>query len=358
MESLQRSVKQTDAMLLAVVQQLGKQIETMGTSTSNANLARVAKKLELSLAKVQRVHRHLEYDLGKLAAIIEGSDAEQSGIEDSSDKESIDDESASRDMGGEKTPSRMETKLDSLTTKFEQVAGLQPLVLRSETKIDDVLRACKTADTSQASTLARLVAIESLLSQIKKRDGGSTYAGTAVTSTRLLVTAPPALSLPKLIQPGNKKRNIGFGDSDPMSPAPAQSSQGQLGELNNDQKNKLQELAKLRSLTEGILDRLVPCLDGRFWDANLVFERFRLFWDTETLSLQATRLTECMNAKESRGWFCVRRMAADGSNPVALDGRCRFCRNMCVQMRAVEADRENKENRYYVRVMQFRPREP
>lgn len=144
MDSLQRSAKQTDGMLRAIIQQLHQQIEAMGTSATPANLARVTKKLEGSLARVQRVRQHFEYDLGKLAAIIDGSAAEESDIEEGpTDENSIDKNLANGVTEGDKALSRMETKLDSLTTKFEQVAGLQPLVLRSETKIDDVLGACK-----------------------------------------------------------------------------------------------------------------------------------------------------------------------------------------------------------------------
>lgn len=116
----------------------------MGTSATPANLARVTKKPEGSLAQVQRVRQHFEYDLGKLAATIDDSAAEESDIEEGpTDENSVYKNLANGVTEGDKALSRMETKLDSLTTKFDQVARLQPLILRSETKIYEVLGACK-----------------------------------------------------------------------------------------------------------------------------------------------------------------------------------------------------------------------
>ncbi|KAH6855715.1 hypothetical protein B0I37DRAFT_350868 [Chaetomium sp. MPI-CAGE-AT-0009] len=341
MDSLQRSVKQTDEMLRAAVQQLSRQIETMGTSAGHANLARVAKELEISLAQVQRLHRHLEYDLSKLAAIIEGSAA----------KESADEESADGDTERNEALSRMEAKLDSLTTKVEQVAALEPLVLRSETKVDDVLRICKTANNSQTPTVPRLIAPKPSVSEINERDGGSAYAGTAVPEDFPVLT-PVAPAPERLGQPERKKRKMESLDvSNLEAVPPAQSHERQQRELSDDQKNKLRKLTEVRSLTEGILDRLVPCPGGKSWDAYLVFDRFRLLWDTHHLSRQATQLTKYMDAKQSRGWFCVRHMATDGSNSVARNGVCRVCRNWCVQIKPVEAGHESDDNRYYARVV-------
>ncbi|KAK3293978.1 uncharacterized protein B0H64DRAFT_374822 [Chaetomium fimeti] len=351
MDSLQRSVKQTDGMLRAVVQQLSKQIATMGTSNSNSKLARTAKKLEASLAQVQRVHGHLEYDLGKLAAIIEGSAAKESDIEQSTDEESADEESSEDESVNEKDKalSRMETKLDSLTT---QVAELEPLALRSESKIDDVLSVCKTADNSQTLSVTRLVAIEHSLSEIKKGNGGGTYPGAVATNSGSLPVVEPARPVPPRVdQPKPKKRKISFIVS---NPDPAQSHEGQLRQLSDDQKKNLRNFTKLRSLTEGILDRLVPCPDGRFWDADLIFEHFRSLWDTQRLSLQVAQLTEYMDAKKSRLWLCVRRMATNSPTSPASDGECGTCKVWCVQLTPVEADSKSKDNRYYARVVRSR----
>ena len=56
-----------------------------------------------------------------------------------------------------------------------------------------------------------------------------------------------------------------------------------------------------------------------------------------------------MDEKKFQKWFCVLRVATIGFNPVP-DGKCRFCKYWCLQIRPVEEDRENRDNRYYVRV--------
>ena len=337
MDSLQRSVKQTDGMLRAVIQQLNKQIETMGNSTGHTNLAGVATSLEVSLAQVQRVHRLLEYDLGKLAAIIEELPTKNSIVEGPEVKRSV-----NENTEGDKALGRMEAKLDSLTTKFDQIAGLEPLVQRSEVKIDDTLRICETLDTSQNLNLGRLTAIQHSLSKMKK---SATVIGVDPAAAHA-----PALSSTN--QPDRKKRKMeesDIFDSTALS-APVR-HKNKWKALTADQRNKLRELTNRRSLTEGILDRLVPCPDGGLWNTDHILFRFRSLCQNQGLSVKAARLKEYMDLKLSRSWFCARNVAIEGAPSVSLSGECKYCLSRCVLIKPVEPDSENEDNRYYVRVV-------
>ncbi|KAH6632701.1 hypothetical protein F5144DRAFT_513326, partial [Chaetomium tenue] len=341
MDSLQRSVKQTDGMLRTVIQQLNKKIESMGTSTGHTNLAGVATNLEVSLAQVQRVYRLLEYDLGKLAAIIEELPAKDSIVEEPDVKRSVIEKSGNENTEGDKALGRMEAKLDSLTTKFDQIAGLEPLVQRSETKIDDTLRICETLDTSQNLNVGRLVAIQQSLSEMKK--------GATIIDVDPVAAHAPALS--SIRQPDRKKRKMeesDIFDSTALSVHVRRKNEREA--LTADQRKKLRGFLKRRSLTEGFLNRLVPCPDGGLWNEDYIISRFQSLCESQDLFARAARLKEYMDLKLSRSWFCARDVAFEGAPSLSFSGECKHCRLWCVLIKPVEPDDENEDNRYYVRV--------
>jgi hypothetical protein len=343
MASLHKRVKETDGMLRAVIHKLTDQIESMIITRASVDRIRVAKKLGNSLAQVHRVHRRLESSLGKLTVNFGEIDVEES------DKEEPDIEKVVYGgTQGDKALSRMETKLDLLTTKFDQLAGLEALVQRSEAKIDDVLRICEILDTSQNLNVGRLVAIQHSLSEMKKGGGGSVYAG--VTSTGVDPAAAQASALLSPNQPDQKKRKMDESDVfDSVALFPPQLRKDERRALTDDQRSKLRELAKRRSLMEGILDRLVPCPDGSLWDADRILDRFRSLCKSQDYQVQVATLTEYMDVKLSRSWFCARHVAIEGADKISPHGKCKYCRTWCVQIKPVEPADENEDNRYYVR---------
>jgi hypothetical protein len=358
MDSLQQSVKITDGMLRALIQRLSSQIDGMGPSLS----ASAAKQLEASLIQVQRVQEKLESSLSrvleheevtknmkaaavnrqtesaesalvtdrlnKLAAIFGGPDANKS---------------ASDSVEGNKILGRLEAKLDALINVTNELD--EDRKAREGDKVDE-----------------RLHAIQATLTEMR-----NSTAGTANHSNNNAAERTPTPSVEALLDPEqasspdesqqasssdesdvvgrDRKRKRQDGEEKFALPHHVQ--------LSEEDQEKFDELAEMRSVTDTLLGQLLPCPDGGAWDTARIFELFRSLFKAQNAHEHIERLREFMDDQPVHVWCCVRRAAVDGIHTVSYDGTCSRCRYRgCVQLRRA-AEEGFMGEYYYVRVIWY-----
>ncbi|KAK4157310.1 hypothetical protein C8A00DRAFT_29736 [Chaetomidium leptoderma] len=348
MDGIHQSVKITDGMLRALVQRLSSQIDSMGASKSNEQLTNVAKQLAISLTQVQRVHEQLESSLArtldhehatKSAANQQKESAESALVTDKLSKlaaifgSPVTGTAGDSGMGGgDKTLGRLEAKLDALTTKFEKIhqLGIAGLALRSE--IQETWAKVEDAGRTGAD---RLTSIDKTLLEINDRIVAPTPSPSAAIENQH--QAPSSEIVGRERKRKREDEDAGSGSSHPL-------------QLSEDQRKKLQELARLRSVTAKVFDELVPCPDGGSWDAAVIFERFWPIFASHKGQLHATRLRQFVDRQQPQTWCCAWHAALSATNTVSSAGKCTGCPIWCVQVKLATTHEGTASRRYYVRV--------
>jgi hypothetical protein len=400
MESLQQTVKITDGMLRVLVQRLSNQIDSMGTTTSPAEITNVGKQLEASLTQVQRVHEQLESTLARVVEHEQATKQAAGQQKDSADSTLVTDNlsklaaifrnpatetAAGAGLeGADQSLSRLETKIDALTAKFdkagevdERLTAIQSTLL--EVKDRAIARVTKkkrlVVDISTSGTtnpsVSQVVGSEqpSLPAPPSTRPINAASSKQTSKATALQLNNPIGNPSPKpapnpslaaqlpaassLTGPDRKRRREG------EDPGPAQPlAQPAWSE---DQQKKLSKLRQLRKPWESLLDRLVPCPDGGLWEADRIYMRFRVLSEFSSFRFDKslTTLIKHMDTQDEQTWFCVWRVTHSSPSPsVRSTGWCGVChftsdieKTGCVQVRRAATDGGPLSRYYYVRVM-------
>jgi hypothetical protein len=348
-----------------LAQQLSIQVNNMSAAGVSGELVKSVKYLQTHVVRIMRAQELVKGQIEPPAGNLEHKDTIEKAAEQQkqlAESKLVTDElskfaaissssATTKRMGdgeieGDKTLSRMEAKLDAIMTKLDNRDGNSEL---EEAAVDKAPQTnAKENDNGDSPAIQNVsqqpAAMQATPLNVKDQTNlnstGLTAApspNSALAGTHLVAPASPNVT----DRPPKRRRE---DESKAFSPA-------RSVPLSEAQRKNLAALAKLRSIPDSILDKLVPCPDGGLWDPSCIYERFHDLFTIYSAQTYATRLAKFMDLQDLQTWCCVRCAAAYGVPTVYRSSKCNICGIYCVQIRRVAADEGPASRYYYVRVV-------